>query len=784
MVIARKVLIPTLALFGVLLLGLALFFVTSAFNTVQTEEERYLLNLSNIFEQDLRGKTEVALALAKQVAGNPEVVQAAAQEDRTRLIVLTYNAFKAIQPLFNVTQEQFITPQEQVLLRVHEIDRFGDNLSPSRAALVQAAMQGNDISGLELADDGLALRGVASLSPGRNQGVIDIGIAIDQETLQDLKSQYGSEWQISLTRRAAEAVNYTGASSLVATSSPDLALLVSTRPTPLFAPANVYLQVLNGQAVITRITEGAQSYSIISSPLRDYSNQVVGVVDIIQDRTPFITSLRTRIITALGLGVVGLLLIGVLVNLILGRILGPIGQLTSISQALAEGDLSRSMPPSLVERMQRPQKDELDLLAASYDSMANQLRRLVGNLEERVTERTADLEQRTRQLRAVAEITREVTTTTDVQTLLEQAVQLVRQRFDFYHAGVFLIDEKQQWAVLQAATGEAGRRMLEAGHRLQVGQEGIVGRATGSGQTHVTQDITRDASYYPNPHLPDTRSEMALPLRLGNRVVGALDVQSVQPNAFDEGDIAVLQILADQLAIAFNNARLIQDLNRSIKDMENAYSSLTKQTWDRFARQDLPTPGYRYRTAQAERQPDSLAGGGLEPLDAHGLDDAAQRAIETNQTIMQPAAGNSTGATAAAPIRLRGQAIGVINLRFDTAQVPQEMVGLLEEVGSRLGLVLESARLLHEAQRLAAREQQINVIATEMRSSVDLDAILQNTVRQLGKALGARRTYIRLGQIEESNGAPTPEGVIIDTEQPHNGSNGHNADQPSEATYE
>jgi PAS domain S-box-containing protein len=187
-------------------------------------------------------------------------------------------------------------------------------------------------------------------------------------------------------------------------------------------------------------------------------------------------------------------------------------------------------------------------------------------LEERVTERTAELERRTMQLQTAAEVARDATTAHDLSSLLERAVNLVRERFGFYYAGIFLVDAQGEYAVLRAATGEAGRQMIESRHKLKVGETGIVGHATDSGKPHIALDVGSDAAHFKNPFLPDTRSETALPLQVGGRVIGALDVQSTQEAAFGEDDIATLQIMADQLAVAIERTRLFEQVQVALEE--------------------------------------------------------------------------------------------------------------------------------------------------------------------------------------------------------------------------
>jgi GAF domain-containing protein/HAMP domain-containing protein len=805
MVITRKLILPTLALFAVLLIGLVGYLAFNASSTLENEENRRLVNLAQVFQQDLEGRSAVALALAKQVAGNPEVVQSIAEDDRLRLINLTLNAFKSVQPLYDLTQQQYVDEPAKVILRLQNINRYGDDLSANRPTLVSAIQNKADVSGLELAEDGLSLRGVAPFEAGQDTSAVDIAMALNQKSLEALQQKYGSQWQIFLDDAARQAVKYTSSIGPINPSEPRLRLLASTLIQPIYSSPEAYQRAMTGETIVQRTADGENTYAILSLPLRDYSGRIIGVVDILADRSEQMAAQRNRLMLTILAGLGGLLLGGLLISFITRRTLAPIKPLTDVALSFAAGDLSASTPASLEARLKKHRKpDEIDLLAQAFVAMATQLRRLVGNLEDRVAERTLNLERRTGQLRAVADIARDITMLTDLQALLEQAVQLVRQRFDFYHAGVFLLDESGEYAVVRAATGDSGRRMVENGHRLRVGRGeqgdpvGIVGSACGSGQPHLSQDVTLDPSYFKNPFLPDTRSEMALPLRLAAyternpageprtntpRVIGVLDVQSTRPNAFDEGDITVLQLLADQIAIALNNARLIQELNNSMQELEQAYRAMTQQTWSVYTRQKPQAIGFRYnpgvnRSGEAsfdvDRIPAEIAQN-IHPIsvsevaalfdqdliDSNQDGDAGARPDGTKNLPTGDQAQNLEGAVLSVPVRLRGQQIGMIRLRFDPASlpgsenIPADLAELVNEVGARLGLVLESTRLLHEAQRLAAREQQINRIAGEMRGSVDLEAILQSTVRELGRALGARRTYIQLGEFSDQ---PTRSG--------------------------
>ncbi len=180
---------------------------------------------------------------------------------------------------------------------------------------------------------------------------------------------------------------------------------------------------------------------------------------------------------------------------------------------------------------------------------------------------TSNLERHIIQLQVAAEIAREAAAVDQVDVLLDRAVNLVRDRFGFYHAGIFLMDDQGTYTVLKSATGEAGRKMLEEGYRLKVGEAGIIGYVTGTGHHRVAVDVDQDEIHLKNPYLTETRSELTLPLKVGQQTIGALDVQSQQRAAFDHDDIVILQTMADQLAVAIENSRLFESAGRRLDEL-------------------------------------------------------------------------------------------------------------------------------------------------------------------------------------------------------------------------
>lgn len=341
---------------------------------------------------------------------------------------------------------------------------------------------------------------------------------------------------------------------------------------------------------------------------------------------------------------------------------------------------------------------------------------------------TRDLERRAGYLEATAVIAQDATSILDIQELLDRVVTLIGDRFGFYHVGIFLLDPAGEWAVLQAASSEGGQRMLAREHRLKVGEMGIVGFVTGRDQARIALDVGKDAVYLDNPDLPDTRSEMALPLRARGEVIGALDVQSVEAEAFTDEDVAVLQILVNQIAIAISNARLLQQAQASLAAERRAYGELGREAWREMLRAQ-PDLGF------LSNREDTVPAGDLWRPEM-------RTALRTGETT--PGDGDTT--TLAIPIKVRGQIVGVVDGRKPEGggEWSPEEVELLEALTAQLNVALEGARLYRDAQRLAARERVIGQVTGRMREPLELEAVLETAVSEIRQALGLDELVVRL----------------------------------------
>jgi GAF domain-containing protein/HAMP domain-containing protein len=402
----------------------------------------------------------------------------------------------------------------------------------------------------------------------------------------------------------------------------------------------------------------------------------------------------------------------------------PIKTLAQTTERFAAGKLSVR---AMVDR-----EDEIGALAKAYNQMATQLQEIIGKLEQRVADRTKDLENQTLNLRVAAEIARDATSARDLHELLARAADLVASRFRFYHIGIFLLDKNKEYAVLVASPSEPGRKMLENNHRLRVGEVGIVGRVSATGEPRVVLDTDADAVYFNNPYLPSTRSEMALPLKVEGNIIGVLDVQSEHPQAFTNEDVAIMQVMADQLATAIERTRLLQEVERNLKELESAYGRSTRDNWQRLTDGTATGHiGYRYDNVRLERitEPPRRAG---ELIASEGNAKSNGGHPETEKEHL-----------AALPIRLRGQNIGVIHLRLKEGY-DSSTISIIEAAAERLASALESARLYEEARLRADREQSISRVTTAISTSTGYEQILQTTVREIGSILGDTEVSIQI----------------------------------------
>jgi GAF domain-containing protein len=367
------------------------------------------------------------------------------------------------------------------------------------------------------------------------------------------------------------------------------------------------------------------------------------------------------------------------------------------------------------EELQRLENIELEDLRAS--------------LEERVNQRTLELdtanqnnEKRAKQFEAIAQVTRTISSIQDLDSILPRITQVISEQFGHYHSGIFLMDDNNEFAILRAANSEGGLGMLENKHKLLVGQTGIVGYVTATGQPRIALDVGADAIYFDNPFLPNTHSEIALPLRIADKIVGALDVQSEESNAFTENDIEVLSTLADQVSIAIQNARTLEEARKSLAEAQSTFGQRTQESW-KIMRPETVGLGFHLSDRAAIRLEKPLEGSEIE------------QALITGETVS--ATKNNKTSNLTIPIRLRNAVIGVMNLKTNgSALFTQDEVDIAEAISERLSLAIETATLLRATQRRADIERITTDISAKVSSSTRFETILQTAAQELSRALG------------------------------------------------
>jgi len=425
------------------------------------------------------------------------------------------------------------------------------------------------------------------------------------------------------------------------------------------------------------------------------------------------------------------------------RLAAPLLGLTATATRIAGGEMGlRATPDGPAEVVS---------LAQAFNSMTSQLQELIGSLEQRVVDRT-------RNLQAAADVAHVTTSVLDPDQLLRQTVDLVRERFDLYYVGLFLVDEDRRFSVLCAGTGEAGQQMLARGHQLEVGGDSMIGQCVARDEARIALDVGEEAVRFDNPFLPHTRSEMALPLRSRDRVIGAMTVQSTQAAAFDESDVAVVQTMADQVAVAIDNVRLFADAERlfaesqaALEEVESTHRRYLGQAWAEYVRPRAAS-GYQYSKEYRYSEEHEPFEARMVPLGAEILPEV-QQAMAVRRPVVRKDNGDtadhaveSSSSALVTPIVLRGKPIGALGLRRAEGdqQWSTDDVALAEAIAEQFALAADNLRLLDETQRRAARERVVSEVTARIRESLDLETVLKVTADEMRQALGLEEFVVSL----------------------------------------
>jgi GAF domain-containing protein/HAMP domain-containing protein len=502
--------------------------------------------------------------------------------------------------------------------------------------------------------------------------------------------------------------------------------------------AAVRLMVAGDKRLLTINDRGVEKY-ISYSPIRINGYSLALIVPVAELQGELIeaaSQTQSQIqsgLRLLALILIALLSISIAVSLVIGQVISaPIVRLTEVANQIVGGDIHAQANVD--------SKDEIGSLAQAFNGMTSQLRQLLQDLEDRVNERTDELakanernERRARQFESISQVAATISSTRDLDTLLSQITQAISTKFGFYHAGIFLLDPRREYAVLSAANSEGGQRMLARNHRLRIGETGIVGYVTSTGRPRVALNTGQDAVFFNNPDLPNTRSEIALPLKVRDEVIGALDVQSIEENAFGPEDVNILTALADQVSIAIQNAHQYEETRRALADSAASARQFVQSGWQQFTGSEKLI-GIHHTGARATLL----------------YNTKTDRKESGDSTKEQPRVKNR-GTALSLPLKLRGQVIGTVDVySTDVRKWDQEELDVVTAILERAAIALENARLLAESQKRAVKERTIGEISAKISAESDIDLLLKIAAQELSRTLPGSEIAIQFNNSQET----------------------------------
>ena len=426
-------------------------------------------------------------------------------------------------------------------------------------------------------------------------------------------------------------------------------------------------------------------------------------------------------LTIVGIGMAIFLVVNLgLSHFTASSIITPIENLVETSLQIAEGDTT--------VKADDDGQDEISTLANAYNRMNTRQRDLLLEVENTAL----DLQHTLDQLTASSQVSRAVASVLDPDELVTTVVTLIQQSFGLYYVGIFIVDERNEWAVLRAGTGTAGQIMLDRQHRIKVGQ-GMIGWSIANAQARVALDVGDDKVRLATSELPETRSELAIPIRSRNSVLGAFTIQDSKANAFDDQAITIFQQMADQVATALENARLYTESQTALEASRQAYSDVSQVAWNQYLESQsdidfLATPQTETKISENAWHPEMAETFQVGDITRHG-----DRAVHI-------------------PIILRNQTLGVVRLRKRDEAGPwsAQEIELMNTLVDQLETALETARLYSDTQRQAARVSLTQNVTDKLHRSLDMDNLMETLLQEISTALGATSGFVQLR-------TPTPE---------------------------
>ena len=481
---------------------------------------------------------------------------------------------------------------------------------------------------------------------------------------------------------------------------------------------------------------------VLTRDQQQMTNDVNRLVELVEDieeasEAEVISVQRATVLYPALVVVMAIVLGGLLTWWTLRNVTRPISDLTKTATAIAEGDLDRMVRVEM--------SNEVGLLAEAFNTMTERLRTVINTLEDRVAARTQQLE-------TVVDISQRLVTILDLSDLLRQVVTLTKETFNYYHVHIYLLDSLGETLIMAEGYGEAGAELKRQGHSISMSAlQSLVAQAAREARVVIVGNVREDPNWLPNPYLPDTHSEMAVPVKFGGQVVGVLDVQSERVNGLTIEDESTLQVLANQVAIAVRNANLFSETQERLYEAQRLQRLYTNQTWEQLIA-TRPTTDYEVRRSKTLPATELVT-------------PEVEAALQQKQTIhIKPPEinggqnGSSSDSPAspihnalATPLKLRNQIIGVLGIQDEDPQRQwtEDEIALIEAVTEQMSLAIENARLFEDTQRTAWRDRIVSESTAKLWSSAEVEEVLRAAVAELGNKLNASEVVIRLGTEDE-----------------------------------
>jgi GAF domain-containing protein/HAMP domain-containing protein len=692
---------------GVKLIVLALFVVMIALgfsayqgnrairSNLKNDSGVELEKISSVLASELDGDQAAAAMVAISIANREDIQKLAVAKDRQALAEILAPLFNSLNEQYKVVHLNIIDERGVVILRVNDLANFDDYVLYNYVVSNTIDTR-QPTSGLEVDISGLSMRGAAPMfRDGRMIGLVEVGIDYSQTFANFMKQKTGADFTIWFYKPSTARFGVDIGRGGPVAANDNFIYYAGTKAADFQASsADFEKAFVNSERVFNIFFNDDRVESSLLVPILGPDGTFFGVTEINIDYSErFQAEQRDNILglfSTLGLSALALLGAGIAINFL---IVSPLVRITHFANELSSGELAGEISLKT--------GDEFEQVSEALQQMGQAIQEKREDLEKQVNQRTA-------QLRASNEVARAANATLNPDELISKVVNLITAEFDYYYAAIFIVEDNGRWAVLRDATGSAGQILKSRRHRLQVGTNSMVGSAISSKEARIALDVGESAQRFNNPLLPNTRSEIALPLIVGDRVIGALDVQSVREADFKAEDIDTLQSMANQVGIALENARLFQEMDDALRELNQANRETLISAWS---------------------------------------DSARSNALEHNIKLPMTSS-NPDIKEVQIPLSLREQNIGQITIETENEWTVEDQ-SWAESLATQVAVSIENARLFEESQQAALRERISSAIIQKIWSAGSIDAILQTTVRELSRALGANEASIQLNVKED-----------------------------------